>query len=118
MEPGILDITIIKGTDFISPYVQLCDDNGDAIDITGYTASLIARATPESTAKIINLTTENSGLVLTEATGIITPYLAKASVDLLTAGVYDYALFVKDTDDNIQCWIIGKITVSKTAGEL
>lgn len=118
MEPGILDLTIYKGTDFTEPYFQLKDSAGDPIPLTGHSASLVARVTPESTEKIIDLTDANDGLVFTEATGIITPNLPKADIEDIAEGVYDYALYVKDAGGITKAWLIGKISVVETAGEI
>lgn len=43
-----LDITFIRGIDFVAKQFQLADANGEGIDYTGYSIDSDARKTPDS----------------------------------------------------------------------
>lgn len=47
-DPSKLDITFIRGIDFVATQYQLCDANGKGIDYTGYGIDADARRTPNS----------------------------------------------------------------------
>jgi hypothetical protein len=47
-DPSKLDITFIRGIDFVATQYQLCDANGQGIDYTGYTIDADARRTPDA----------------------------------------------------------------------
>lgn len=70
------------------------------VDLTGYTARLQARESIESAAAIINLTTENGGIVLGGTTGTITLHLSAAATAaiMIKKLVYDLELVAPNGD--------------------
>jgi hypothetical protein len=88
-EAGEYDITIEQGSGFSLPLTYEAPE-GSLVDFTGSTARLHVRSKYGATDKLIELTTENDGIVLTED-GEITLSMTAAQTAALTfsRGVYD-----------------------------
>lgn len=92
------DITIIKGDDK-NLVVTVTDDNGDAIDITGYTIFFTAKTNQDdidANAVISKDVTSHTS----PSEGISTIALASSDTDV-TAGRYWYDIQIKDTSGKI-----------------
>lgn len=70
------------------------DPAGVAIDLTGYGARMQFRSSPSSTSVLLELSTDNGGLVITAATGKISMVLTEALAQAITwrRAVYDMEL--------------------------
>lgn len=86
---GTLHITIEQGSDF-TPVMTWKDQNGTAIDLSGYTARMQIRESVEATSFIHELTTGNGELVLGGAAGTITFAIPSATT---TAFSFDTAVY-------------------------
>ena len=88
--PGNYDITIYQGSTF-SQLFTWQDQNNALVNLIGYTARMMARASVDSVSPFITLTTENSGIALGGAAGTITLSMSAAQTAALVAqsGIYD-----------------------------
>ena len=89
---AFVDLLIEQGATFNEEFL-LVDENGDAIELSGYTA----RATIKSAIggnELVTLTTENGGITITASTGSIMLYISSDDTTALTftTGVYDLEL--------------------------
>ena len=97
MIAGIYNITCEQGTDFtrscILKYPDPADPTGSTYllyDLTGYTARMQIRRTLESASPEIELTTENSGIVLGGDAGTFNIVMTNTQTAALDSdGVYD-----------------------------
>jgi|LWDU01.1.fsa_nt_gi hypothetical protein len=101
---SISNITINQGTDY-SLTVTIADDNGDPLDLTGYTLAAQIRKTYTSS-------TSTPFTVTTGAAGVITLSLSNETSAGLPAGQYVYDLVTTDTADINVRVIEGGVTVS------
>lgn len=84
------DINIDKGSDF-ELIIELQEDDGTIIDLTGYTAQMQIRPDTDSTVIIIELSTANGRIVIDGPAGKLTLTIANADTEAITqdVGVYD-----------------------------
>jgi hypothetical protein len=68
------------------------DVNEDPIDITGYTAALQLRTSPLARVVSLNLTTENDGIAITGASGLVSIHATNDQTADLTPQRYTYDL--------------------------
>jgi len=59
-------------------------------NLTGYTAALQLRSLPSSPTKVLDLTTENGGISITEAEGKVAIHATAAQTTAIDDGVYYY----------------------------
>ncbi len=92
IKPGNYDITIYQGASFSQVFTWK-DENGAAINLTGYTARLKVRPAIDSSTVLISLA-DGSGITLGGAAGTITVSISATDTAALTAmlGVYDLEL--------------------------
>lgn len=90
---GVLHLTIEQGATF-DPVMTWKDENGDAINLTGYTARMQIREEVESTTTLHEATTANSEIVLGGIAGTITFAISAVITAAFTfdTGVYDLEL--------------------------
>ena len=84
------DIYIRKGITYNKTFLYYQD--GALVDLTGYTAKMHIRKSPDDPKLILSLTTENSMIVLGDAAGSIKLTIPKAIADTLPNGVYGFDL--------------------------
>lgn len=111
--PG-LPIEIPWGTDwnYQLDYKEYVDNEALPVDLTGYTAKMQIRATPDDQNVVATLSTENSCIVIDGPNGIIELLLPRATTDDFTpgfSGVYDLMLI--DPTGLIEKFIYGSVTV-------
>ena len=90
------------------------DEAEVAINLTGYTARMQIRATPESSAILASLTTENGGINITNAlTGEFKLFISATDTSSFNwvAGVYDLEMVAPNTD--VIRLLAGSVSVSK-----
>ena len=92
MGAGIYHMKLDQGSTF-SLVLTYKDSNGDAINLTGYTARMQMRRNHEDTA-LIELTTENGRIALGGSAGTVTLTIAAGDTAALPPieGVYDLEL--------------------------
>ena len=90
---GTLHITIEQGATF-NPVMTWKDENGTAIDLSGYTARMQLRDTVEDASFIHESTTENFEIILGGAAGTITFNISAATTEafIFDEAVYDLEL--------------------------
>lgn len=90
---GKYDLTINQG-ETLSQQFTWKDSTGTAVNLTGYSARMQARLSPDSTDPIIDLTTSNGGISLGGVAGTITLSMTAATTSALTEGyaVWDIEL--------------------------
>lgn len=90
MSAATLKLVIEKGTTF-KPRFTYKNEDGSIVDLTNYTARMQVRAEIDSTTPILDLTTENSGIVLGGQAGTIDLFVSDTvtSAIIEEEGVYD-----------------------------
>jgi hypothetical protein len=73
------------------------DTDGVAINLTGYTAAMQVRTTPDASTALISLTT-GSGITITGGTGTIAVAITSAQSSLLTATTQAGTPYVYDLE--------------------
>lgn len=93
IDPEEYHLNVIQGATF-QKVITWKDENGVAINLTGYTARMQARVEYESAAPFINLTTENGGITLGGAAGTITLSISATATAAITQerGYWDIEL--------------------------
>lgn len=89
-----LDIPIEQGATWTLD-ISVSDENGDAIDLTGYTARMSIKRDSRETAALLELTTANGRIIITADSGLVTLALTAAETAAITTwtrGVYDLEL--------------------------
>jgi hypothetical protein len=92
--------------------VEYQDNNGNPINLNGFTASLQLRVNYNSAVADLTLTTENGGLAIAGAQGTITIFATAEQTGTLDAGFYVYDLELK-SGSNITRLIQGQLTVAE-----
>jgi hypothetical protein len=116
MIAGIYNILCEQGTTFSRTFEIQYPDPLDpsvyyAYDLSGHTARMQVRRTIESSAVLIELTTENDGIEIDEENGIITVLMTDTQTSALTSsGVYD--LEIRDDSGNVSRVVQGTFTLS------
>lgn len=111
LSPGNYDITIYQGTTYNQQFTWK-DQNDTPINLTGYTARMMARTSVDAPTPFITLTTANGGIALGGAAGTITLVMNDSGTSGLTntSGVYD--LEVIDGSGNVNRLLQGNLFVS------
>ena len=100
------NIIVDQGTDF-STSINLTDDDGNVIDLTGYTANAQIRKTYSSSNAVTFSTS------LESSNGIVTLSLSKTQTANIVAGRYVYDVFMTANTANITSRIVeGIVTVT------
>ena len=109
--PGNYDITVYQGTTFSQVFTWK-DQNDALINLTGYTARMMARTSVDAASPFITLTNANGGIALGGAAGTITLSMSDADTSALALakGVYD--LEVVDTLGKVTRLLQGNLFVS------
>jgi hypothetical protein len=95
--PAKHNFFVYRGATF-SEQIEWKDENGVAIDLTGFTARMHMRDTLEATTPFLTLTTENGGITLGGAAGTVDLLASAAATSAISApsGVYDLELVAGD----------------------
>lgn len=95
--PAKHNFFVYRGATF-SEQIQWKDENGVAIDLTGFTARMHMRDTLEATTPFLTLTTENGGIALGGTAGTVDLLASAAATSAIsaTSGVYDLELVAGD----------------------
>lgn len=116
MPAKVIDITIEQGAQF-SPTFTWTDDNGDPVDLTGYTAKMEIRKEKDKTsAKIITLTDSGGGIDINGTEGEVTPIIdasETAELGFLWAW-YDLQLTPPDNSEAVKRLVQGRVEFDKS----
>jgi tRNA threonylcarbamoyladenosine modification (KEOPS) complex Pcc1 subunit len=113
MSAGRYDLEIEQGATW-SRVLEYQDPEGDAIDLSTYTARMMIRTTYDAATPLVALTTENGRITIDGLAGRITLNLSATDTAALPAGlhVYDVELVVGAVVDRL---IAGRARVSPEA---
>ena len=91
--PGNYDITIYQGTTYTQEFTWK-DEADTLVNLTGYTARMMARTSVDMASPFLTLTTENGGIALGGVAGTIAITMSDTDTSALsiTSGVYDLEL--------------------------
>jgi len=111
ISPGNYDIIIYQGTTFSQVFTWR-DQNNALVNLTGFTARMMARYSVDASVPFISLTTANNGIVLGAAAGTITLVMNSTATAALLPdnGIYD--LEVIDGGGNVTRLLQGNFMVS------
>jgi hypothetical protein len=110
--PATQNFCIPQGGTWSQPLVWKTGDPPAAVNLTGYTARMQARAKVADATPVISLTTETAGgITLGGSAGTITLALTAAQTTAITAGRYVYDLELV-TGTTVRRLLEGIITVS------
>lgn len=93
MPAGSYNFVVEQGATF-TKIVTWFDDAGDPIDVTGYSAHLQVRATPDDTSVVLELQSTDGSITVGTTDGKFTLHVAAADTALLAPVVAVYDLFV------------------------
>lgn len=112
--PITKNYTIYQGSIFQEFFTWYESDGVTPIDMTGYTAKMQVRKTVKSATTLLDLTTENGGINITDAAnGVFNIYVSAVDTEDLVAGTGVYDLEINPGDvDNIFRLLSGIITIS------
>lgn len=88
--PGVHNFKARQGSTFTETLSVKID--GVALNLTGYTARMMVRTHPTSDVIVLTLTTENSRIAITGATGTVTLNITATDMDAIIARSYRYDL--------------------------
>lgn len=108
-DPGVYNFTIYKGTTFTRVFTYR-DAAGALVNLTGYTASFIAKPSANYGTNTISLTS-GSGITLGGAAGTITVVIDAATTTALNDDALIYSLKLT-TGGVVTALLKGAITVS------
>ena len=99
------NITIDQGTDF-STSINVTDDNGDAVDLSGYTGAAQMRKHYTSS------TASDFTIAITAATGVVQLSMNAATTNAISAGRYVYDCELTDGSGVVSRVVEGVVTVT------
>lgn len=109
MAAGIYNFTIEQGVTFRRVWT-VYDENGDPIDLTGFTARMQIRPEVESATVMVALTTSNGGLTLGGDSGEIEVYMSDTTTSSVeTEGYYDLEIISPSPDFEVTRVLKGKV---------
>jgi DUF4097 and DUF4098 domain-containing protein YvlB len=108
MGAGAYDITCEQGATF-SRTLTVKDSNGDARDLSAYTARMQVRRTTSSSTTLVELTTENGRIFLNSDGEISLSLSASETAALTDEGVYD--LEIEDSSGNVERVVEGSFNL-------
>lgn len=99
MPAAKIDLTIEQGATFRKTF-RWRDSTNTPIDLTGYTARMQIREEYDSSNYIIELTTANGGIAITEAEGVVDLFISDSNTAAITnkRGVYDLELITPSAE--------------------
>lgn len=110
MPAVVYNLEIEQGTTFTQTFVKK-DGGGLPVNLTDYTARMQIRPSISSGTVMLELTTENGGILLGGVTGEITLVFTEANTKALTRnGVYDLEL---DSGSTVERLLQGEVIISK-----
>lgn len=105
------DIAIEQGATFRLD-ISFVDSDGEAIDLTGYTARMQVRETYEATTVVLEATTANGYIIVDGPNGIVSVRIPPSATEALAVapGVYDVE--VESSSGEVDRLVQGTVSVS------
>lgn len=113
MTPGKLDLTIYQGATFSRTLLWEAGQPPAPVNLTGYTARMQLRVTPDSGFTLLALTTENSRITLGGAAGTIVLSLSAADTAALAFPRAVYDLELVSPGGVVRRLVEGEVSLSK-----
>ena len=111
MSAGDYNTVIDQGADWYINF-QYEDSNGAPIDLTNYAAKMQLRSLPNSASAVLTLT-QNNGITITGATGLLEVHATATQTGNIDAGYYYYDLEITAPITNVVTRLIqGQIEVN------
>lgn len=108
-----VDFVVIQGDTWVPPGFQLLEsDRVSPRDLTGYRYRLQGRATPGA-AVLLDLTTENGGILVDMETATIRPTLTAEQTSALCWAECQFDFQETAPDNRITTFVRGKIKVTR-----
>jgi hypothetical protein len=108
---GDYNTVIDQGADWYINF-QYEDSNGAPIDLTNYAAKMQLRSLPNSASAVLTLT-QNNGITITGATGLLEVHATATQTGNIDAGYYYYDLEITAPITNVVTRLIqGQIEVN------
>lgn len=107
---GIYNIIADQGATYSLGLVKK-DSRKRVVPLTGYTARMHVRESAAASNTVLELTTENDGLIIDAPRGMVTIYISSQQMTNINAGKYVYDLELIDGDDEVERLIMGSFTV-------
>lgn len=104
-------ININQGATWVKLFTYLDSDGETPINLTGFTARMQLRQSYTSETPVINLTTENGGIVITPLTGEIEVTMTATQTAGIPAREYFYDLEIESSGGIVYRVIEGRATV-------
>lgn len=111
MTAAVHNFTIEQGATLSKSFVWK-DSNGDAIDLTGYTARMQIRENVSASTALVSATTENSKIDIVDAEGKVTVTLSATETAGLTFKTAVYDLELISASSVVTRLVGGTITLS------
>jgi hypothetical protein len=107
------NLIIEQGATFM--YDVLYRENGEVVDLTGYTSQMHIRKSLTDPNFVIELTTENNRISIDGSIGKISLYISAADTRLLNfeTGVYDLEITSPSPNSRVTRLMEGSVTFSK-----
>ncbi|MEY9179733.1 hypothetical protein [Bradyrhizobium sp. USDA 313] len=100
---AIVNITTYSDADFIRGFAYQYDPSGAPVDLTGQKLRMGIRKHAADVIEELLLTTENGGLVISDASGgKFTVWIKHAQLEALAAGEYEHSLIRIVTSNGLQ----------------
>lgn len=112
MAAASYDFEIEQGSTLLKPIVWK-DSTGTVVNLTGYTAKMQIRKSVSSDEVLLELSTVNGKLSITENTGTITMIFSAATTAAIDWSRGKYDLELTSSTGTVTRLIEGEITVSK-----
>lgn len=107
---AVYNIIADQGATFSRGMVRK-DHQKRVVPLTGYTARMQVRPEIESSVIILDLTTENNGIVIDASKGQITLQATAATMATISAGKYVYDLELISSSEDVERLVMGTFTV-------
>ncbi len=111
MTAGTHNITIEQGAEFLLE-LTWNDEDGDPIDITGWSAALMVRQNYADATPLVSISSATSAITLGGTAGTIAIDIPAATTATLTSGVCGYDLKMTDPTGKPLRLIQGSATIS------
>lgn len=110
--PAIIPIIIYQDAIFNGMYT-FSDGDGNLLDLTGYTGSMMIRVNIDAIDPIATLTTENGGITLGGSLGTMLLYISSTDTSALPAPSAIYDLLLIDGSGVPSRFMQGNVTISR-----
>lgn len=107
---GAYNIIADQGATFSRGMIKK-DNQKRVVPLTGYTARMQVRSETTSSTEVLDLTTENSGIVIDANRGLITLQASAATMSSVPAGKYVYDLELISNLGVVERLVMGTFTV-------